>query len=204
MTSLERREYRISLAWNTLRGGFLRPTLSPAIASHCGSRMLGRSGTTPGLLGPGHSPSPRAPRTPVVLKITVTALVIALTATVAITLTIQYEQGAVTITDFGTEESSPPSSICNGPDSGSPAVPFTVSQGAHFNLSWLIWCWPGKASGSWTYTSLASTTPGFSILSSNLPVTITTSQGAYLNVTLAAPDHFFYGAVTLWAWSHAN
>jgi hypothetical protein len=94
--------------------------------------------------------------------------------------------------------------MCDGYSSQSPATPFTVPQGAHFNLSEESWCWPGTANGSWTYTRLQSTTPGFSIIQSNLPVTITTNHGAYLNVTMAAPDHYFYGVVNLWAWSHSN
>jgi hypothetical protein len=107
--------------------------------------------------------------------------------------------GQVTITDFGDEWSTPPSEMCNGGSSESPAVPFTIAPGAHFNLSLFVFCWPGTANGSWTTVSLVSVTSGFAVISSNLPVTVTSSEGAYTNITMSAPDHSFYGTVGLWA-----
>jgi hypothetical protein len=108
----------------------------------------------------------------------------------------------VTITDYWFEWSSPPSSLCDGWTSNAPRIPFTVALGAHFNLSWQFACWNGT--GSYTIDSIYSLTGGFTLVSSNLPVRIISTDISFFNVTLAAPTSTFYGGVSFSISAHSN
>lgn len=108
---------------------------------------------------------------------------------------------SVIITDYGFNWQSPPSSLCDGWSSNEPWVPFIVSPGAQFDLDWTFGCW--NDTGSYVIDAITSVSPGFSVVWSNLPVTVVGTRTAYFNVTLSAPSHAYNGSVDLWITAHA-
>jgi hypothetical protein len=111
-------------------------------------------------------------------------------------------QPTVTITDYSFDWSSPPSSLCAGWTSSQPLVPFAISAGAQFRLWWEFACW--NNTGSYTIESIQSVTPGFVVVSSNLPVTVTSTNVSIFNVTLSAPNSSYSGALAIWILAHSN
>jgi len=99
-----------------------------------------------------------------------------------------------TITSFGFEWRT--GSFCSNIAMSTPTVPFHVDGGSHFNLSWYIICQNGTGQGS-TYTiqSVSVLSSGFTLVSSNVPVTVFNTHWTSLNVTLSAPSAPFSGQV---------
>ncbi len=107
----------------------------------------------------------------------------------------------VIITDFGFQWQSPPSSLCSGYSTSQPQVPFSVAPGAQFTILWQFGCW--NDTGTYVIDNITGVTSGFLLVSSNLPVTLVSTNPAYFNVTLAAPSTAYEGGLTVWITAHA-
>jgi len=109
----------------------------------------------------------------------------------------------VTIEEESFQWSTPPSELCDGYTTSGPnpptssEVPVTVDHGAQFNVSMEFGCFPSAGNGTWTFERAESVTFGFKIVGSNMPVTFTTPNLAFVNVTLSAPPWHFVGAVNV-------
>lgn len=100
----------------------------------------------------------------------------------------------VTVTGLGFEWDSPPSSLCTTFGFNDPGVPFTVNASAQFNVSWYETCQASGPVGTYTITSVSSVYDiPFSIVGSNVPVTLQWGNYSWFNVTLQAPNYAWSG-----------
>ncbi len=107
----------------------------------------------------------------------------------------------VTIRSYAFQWSSPPSTLCSGETTSWPAVPFSVAGGAQFSFGWQFNCW--NNTGAYVIDNITGVTTGFALVWSNLPVQIVSTNWAYFNVTLSAPNASYDGGVTVYVTAHA-
>jgi hypothetical protein len=108
----------------------------------------------------------------------------------------------VVIYNASFEETTPPTTFCPFWFTiGGPPPVFTVPSGSLFNLSWQIGCepyGPGNTTGAtFVVRSVVSSTWGFSVSSSDLPVVFGYDVTSYFNVSVRAPDWPWVGSLTL-------
>ena len=73
-------------------------------------------------------------------------------------------------------------------------MPFTVNASAQFNVSWYETCQASGPVGTYTITSVSSVYDiPFSIVGSNVPVTLQWGNYSWSNVTLQAPNYAWSG-----------
>lgn len=103
----------------------------------------------------------------------------------------------VTYTQLGFQWDTPPSTFCNDFGFNTPGVPFTVNASQTFNVSWYLTCTSGGPSTiqsvSMIDESLSSGSSPGTLVSSNLPVTISSGSYTYFNVTCTAPGLSYDG-----------
>jgi hypothetical protein len=132
----------------------------------------------------------RPRRWPLILAVLIVVLIVII-ATLFLVLSTKSSPPIVTITALGFEWDSPPTTLCETFSFGSPSVPFDVNASASFNVSWHMTCEPNASvpSGKVYVINSVSTVFGipFSIVSSNVPVTVGYTSYSWFNVTLTAP-----------------
>ena len=100
--------------------------------------------------------------------------------------------GAVVVENAAFEYSTPPTDVCPYTATrGGPPSLFTVARGDVFRLSWAIVCEgfgkPPANATSFEIRSVHSSSFGFSVVSSDVPVLFNYSRVGYLNVSVRAP-----------------
>ena len=103
----------------------------------------------------------------------------------------------VRIESYGIAWSSGPPSFCGAWSESLRPTPFTLPPSTEFVLPFQLACY--NTTGSYTIVSIDSVTNGFSFVSAGLPITITGTVPAALNVTLISPSSSYDGPVTVWA-----
>jgi hypothetical protein len=103
---------------------------------------------------------------------------------------------AVTVSRYSIDGS--PSALCPYFATSTPAAPLSLAESASFQISWEIRCNANSTPSHSTLDSIYSQTPGFSILSSDLPLVISQAGFAQLSVELRSPGAPFHGPLSLW------
>jgi hypothetical protein len=101
--------------------------------------------------------------------------------------------GVVVVNDAAFEAYTPPTVFCPfWETTGGPPISFEVRAGSVFNMSWGIGCepyGPGNTTGaSFEITSVTSSTWGFTVVGSNLPVEFGYDENGVFNVSVRAPS----------------
>lgn len=144
-------------------------------------------------------PPPRSRRWVAVVVAVIVVVVVVVVAAVALSISTPPARATVTITGDGFEWNTPPSTFCQAFGLSYPPVPFTVSAGTTFNLSWYETCTSGGPSD---IESVSMVTSGFSIVGSNVPVLVSGSSYSWFNVTVSSPSSGYTGQ--LWVFITAN
>ena len=112
--------------------------------------------------------------------------------------------GVVVLDNAYFQTTTPPTNWCPfWETSGGPPATFEVPTGSVFNLSWVIGCepyGPGNSTGAtFLISSIISSTWGFRVTSSNVPVIFGYDKMSYFNVSIQAPDWPTIGSMVLTA-----
>ncbi|MFZ0829756.1 MAG: hypothetical protein WCB18_09780 [Thermoplasmata archaeon] len=110
--------------------------------------------------------------------------------------------GMVVISNASVEWSTPPTDFCPyGYTTGGPPSVLEVRFGSVFNLSWGIGCEPygpgNTTGGTYVISSVISSTWGYQVVSSNVPVVFGYDRVGYFNVSVRAPDWPADGSLVL-------
>lgn len=97
---------------------------------------------------------------------------------------------------------TPPTNWCPfWQTSGGPPPVFEVRTGSIFRLSWLISCepyGPGNTTGAtFVLSSVASSSLGYTVVASNVPVVFGYDTVGYVNVSVRAPSWDSYSTLVL-------
>ena len=107
----------------------------------------------------------------------------------------------VTITGLGYEWDNPASTLCQVFSIGSPQIPFNENASSSFNVSWYVICETNQSVPNSTVYSINSVSVvegiPFTVLSSNVPVTVGYLSYSWFNVTLRAPANVWSGQLFL-------
>jgi hypothetical protein len=101
--------------------------------------------------------------------------------------------GTVIVSDAYFQYTTPPTVFCPYTETtGGPPLTFDVRAGSVFNMSWGFGCepyGPGNTSGAtFAITSVVSSTFGFKVVDSNVPVVFGYGRIGTFNVSVRAPD----------------
>jgi hypothetical protein len=101
--------------------------------------------------------------------------------------------GMVVVRDAYFQYTDPPTDFCPYAEvTGGPPLDFEVRADSLFNLSWGFGCQPygpGNTTGAtFAITSVVSSTLGFKVVSSNVPVAFGYDRIGTFNVTVRAPN----------------
>jgi len=110
--------------------------------------------------------------------------------------------GTVIINNATFQYNTPPTYFCPfSYTTGGPPPALEVRLGAIFNLSWGVGCepyGPGNTTGAtYVISSVVSSTWGYKVLGSNVPVVFGYDRVGYFNVSVRAPYWPSYGSLVL-------
>jgi len=110
--------------------------------------------------------------------------------------------GWVVVTNAAFQYSTPPTDLCPFlVTTGGPPPVLEVRTGSVFNLSWGVGCepyGPGNTTGAtFVISSVFSSTWGYKVVASNVPVVFGYDRDGYFNVSVRAPDWPAYGSLVL-------
>jgi hypothetical protein len=139
------------------------------------------------------SPAPRARRNGGLWVRFAVGVAFAVSAIEIVALISLAATGVVVVNDAAFEDYTPPTVFCPFLETtGGPPISFEVRAGAVFNMSWGIGCepyGPGNTTGAaFEITSVTSSTWGFTVVGSNLPVKFGYDENGLFTVTVRAPS----------------
>ena len=110
--------------------------------------------------------------------------------------------GPVIVNDASFQYTTPPTDFCPFTETtGGPPLMLEVRAGSVFNMSWGFGCepyGPGNTSGAtFAITSVVSSTAGFKVVSSNVPVVFGYGRIGTFNVSVRAPSWVWAGSLQL-------
>lgn len=107
----------------------------------------------------------------------------------------------LTVTALGFEWDSPPTTLCPTVSFVSPNVPFAVNESSTFNVSWELECEANSSAPLDAFYQITNVSSilgiPFSVVSSNVPVSVEYGSYSWLNVTLRAPTEMWSGQLYL-------
>lgn len=128
------------------------------------------------------------------------AIAVALVEIIALALT--SDAGPVIVEDASFQYTTPPTDFCPFTETtGGPPSMFEVGSGSVFNMSWGVGCepyGPGNTTGAtFAITSVVSSTVGFKVVSSNVPVVFGYGRIGTFTVNVRAPQGVWVGTLQL-------
>jgi hypothetical protein len=103
---------------------------------------------------------------------------------------------AVTVSRYSIDGS--PSALCPYFATSTPAAPLSLAESASFQISWEIRCNANSTPARSVLESMYSQTGGFTVTSTNLPVTLVQQSFTQVSITVRAPSGDFTGALSFW------